>query len=59
MVVELFEDEYEGAKRVKNKELLRERTEKGLFHTVVQVSLQDTPAFKEMMKMNTDQFAEI
>lgn len=44
MVVELFEDEYEGAKRVKNKELLRERTEKGLFHTVVQVSLQDTPA---------------
>ena len=31
----------------------------GLFHTVEQLSLQDTPVFKEMMKMNPDQFAEI
>ena len=59
MVVELFEDAYEGAKRRKNGEWLRERTEKGLFNTVIQLSLQDTPVFKEMMRMNPDQLAEI
>ena len=30
-----------------------------MLHTVVKLSLQDAPAFKEMMGMSPDQFAEI
>ena len=30
-----------------------------MFQTVIKLSLQDTPAFKEIMRMSTDQFKEI
>ena len=58
MVLELFEDVLpnDWVNRGKTREWLKERAEKGMFHTVVQ--LQDTPAFK-MMGMSPDQFAEI
>ena len=59
MVLELFEGVNDGVKRRKTREWLRERAEKGMFLTLVQLSLQDTPAFKEMMRMSPDQFTQI
>ena len=46
-------------KRGKTREWLKERAEKGVFQTVIKLSLQDTPAFKEIMRMSPDQFKEI
>ena len=40
-------------------EWLKERAENGVFQTVIKISLQDTPAFKEIMRMSPDQFKEI
>ena len=40
-------------------EWLKERAEKGMFRTVIKLWLQDTPAFKEIMRINPDQFKEI
>ena len=49
----------DGVKRRKTREWLRERAKKDMFYAVVQLLLQDPPAFKEMMRMSPDQFAEI
>ena len=49
MILELFEDPNDRVKRGKTREWLKERAEKGIFQTIIQLSLQDTPAFKEMM----------
>ena len=46
-------------KRGKTREWLKERAEKREFQTVIKLSLQDTPAFKEIMRMSPDQFKEI
>ena len=51
MVLELLEG--------KRGKWLKERAEKDMFQTVIQLSLQDTPAFKEMMRMSPVQFNEI
>ena len=59
MILELFEDPNDRVKRGKTREWLKERAEKGSFQTIIQLSLQDTPAFKEMMRMSPDQFKEI
>ena len=59
MILELLEDPNDRVKRGKTREWLKERAEKGMFQTVMQLSLQDTPAFKEMMRMSPDQFKEI
>ena len=56
MILELLEDR---VKRGKTWEWLKERAEKGMFQTVIKSSLQDTPAFKEIMRMSPDQFKEI
>jgi len=56
MIHELLEDRF---KRGKTREWLNERAEKGMFQTVIKLSLQDTPAFKEIMRMSPDQFKEI
>ena len=58
-ILELFEDTNDGVKRGRTREWLKERAEKGMFQTVLQLSMQDTPAFKEMMRMSPEQFAEI
>ena len=58
MILELLKDT-NGVKQGKIREWLRERAEKGMFQMVLQLSLQDTWAFKEMMRMNPEQFAEI
>ena len=55
-MLELLEDRL---KRGKTREWLKERAEKGVFQTVSKLSLQDTPAFKEIMRMSPDQFKEI
>ena len=55
--VRLLED---CVKRGKTREwLIKERAESGVFQTVIKLSLQDTPAFKEIMRMSPDQFKEI
>ena len=59
MILELLEDPNDRVERGKPREWLRERAEKGMFQTVIQLSLQDTPAFKEIMGMSPDQFKEI
>ncbi|XP_068684921.1 uncharacterized protein [Montipora foliosa] len=59
MVLELLGGPNDRVKRGKTSEWLKERSEKGIFQTVIQLSLQDTPAFKEMMRMSPDQFKEI
>ena len=41
------------------REWLKERAENGVFQTVIKLSLQDTPAFKEIMRMSPDQLKEI
>ncbi|KAK2567184.1 Protein ANTAGONIST OF LIKE HETEROCHROMATIN PROTEIN 1 [Acropora cervicornis] len=46
-------------KQGKTREWLKERAENGVFQTVIKLSLQDTPAFKEIMRMNPGQFKEI
>ena len=46
IIVELLEDPNDRVKRGKTRELLKERAEKEMFHTVIQLSLQGTPAFK-------------
>ena len=56
MILELLEDR---VKRGKTWEWLKERAEKGMFQTVIKLSLQDTPAFKQIMRMRQDQFKEI
>ena len=56
MILKLLEDRF---KRRKTWEWLKERAEKGMFQTVIKSSLQDTPAFKEIMRMSPDQFKEI
>lgn len=56
MILELLEDR---VKRAKTREWLKERAEKGMFQTVIKLSLPDTPAFKEIMRMSPDQFKEI
>ena len=56
MILELLEDRF---KRGKTREWLKERAEKGMFQTVIKLSLQDTPAFKQIMRMSPDQFKEI
>ena len=61
-ILELLEDLNDLVKRGKTREWLewlKERAEKGMFQTVIQLSLQDAPAFKEMMRMSPDQFKEI
>ena len=42
-----------------NWEWLKERAENGVFQTVIKLSLQDTSAFQEIMRMSPDQFKEI
>ena len=59
MILELLEDPNDRVKRGKTREWLKGRAEKGMFQTVIQLSLQDTPAFKEMTRMSQDQFKEI
>ena len=59
MNLEPLEDPNDLVKQGKTKEWLKERAEKGMFQTVIQLSLQDRPAFKEMMRMSPDQFKEI
>ena len=39
--------------------MAKRRAEKGMYQTVIQLSLQDTPVFKEMMRMSPHQFKEI
>ena len=56
MILELLEDRF---KRGKTREWLKELAENGMFQTVIKLSLQDTPAFKEIMRMSPDQFKEI
>ena len=56
MILELLEDRF---KRGKTREWLKERAQKGMFQTVVKLSLQDTPAFKQIMRMSPDQFKKI
>ena len=56
MILELLEDRL---KRGKTREELKERAQKGVFQTVIKLSLQDTPAFKGIMQMSPDQFKEI
>ena len=58
MILEWLEDPNDYVKLEKPREWLKERAEKGMFQTVIQLSLQDTPAFKEMMRMSPDQFKE-
>ena len=58
-ILELFEDTNDGVKRGRTREWLKERAEKDMFQTVLQLSMQDTPAFKEMMRMSPEQSAEI
>ena len=45
------EDPNDRVKRGKTREWLEERAEKGMFQTVIQLSLQDTPAFKDMIQL--------
>ena len=59
MILELLGDPNDLVKQGKTREWLKERAEKGMFQTVIQLSLLDTPAFKEMMRMSSDQFKEI
>ena len=56
MILELLED---GFKRGIPREWLKERAEKEVFQTVIKLSLQDMPAFKEIMRMSEDQFKEM
>ena len=56
MILELLEDR---VKRGKTWEWLKERAEKGMFQTVIKLLLQDTPAFKKIVRMSPDQFKEI
>ena len=56
LILELLEDRL---KRGKTREWLKERAQKGVFQTVIKSSLQDTPAFKEIVRMSPDQFKEI
>ena len=58
-ILELLEDLNDLVKQRKTSEWLKEGAEKGMFQTVIQLSLQDAPAFKEMMRMSPDQFKEI
>jgi len=53
MILELLEDR---VKRGKTRELLKGWAEKGMYQTVIKLSLQDMPAFKEIMRMSPDQF---
>ena len=55
MILELLEDR---VKRGKNREWLKEQAEKGMFQTVIKLSLQDTPASKKIMRMSPDQLKE-
>ena len=55
IILELLEDPNDRVKRGKTRELLKERAEKEMFHTVIQLSLQGTPAFKETMRISPDQ----
>ena len=56
MILELLEDPNDCVKQGKTREWLKEQAVKGMFQTVMQLSLQDTPAFKEIMWMSPDQF---
>ena len=51
MILELLEDPNDRVKRGKTREWLEERAEKGMFQTVIKLSLQDTPAFKDMIQL--------
>ena len=46
MVPELLEGENDGIKRGQTRKRLRERVEKGMFHTILQLLLQDTPQIR-------------
>ena len=48
MILELLEDR---VKRGKTREWLKEGAEKGVFQTAIKLSLQDMPAFKEIMRI--------
>ena len=56
MILELLEVRVKWGK---TRQWLNERAEKGMFQTVIKLSLQDAPAFKEIMRMSPDQFKEI
>ena len=51
VILKLLEDPNDRVKRGKTREWLKERAEKGMFQTVIQLSQQDTPAFKEMIQL--------
>ena len=51
MILELLEDPNDRVERGKTREWLKERAEKGMFQTVIQLSLQDTPAFKKTIQL--------
>ena len=51
MILELLEGPNDRVKRGKTREWLEERAEKGMFRTVIQLSLQDTPAFKDIIQL--------
>ena len=60
VLLELFEDGYNGFKLGKKQVKFTRTSEKGYASVVVQfISLQDTPTFEEMMRMSSDQFVEI
>ena len=55
MILELLEDRVKGGK---TREWLTEQAEKEMFQTVIKLSLQDTPASEEIMRVSPDQFKE-
>ena len=44
---------------MENPGMVKECPEKGMFQIVLKLSMQDTPAFKEMMRMSPEMFVEI
>ena len=57
VLVALLLEEDEKRKRGKTRKWIKERTQKGFYANIVQkLRLEDTGAYKEMMRMNYDTF---
>ena len=60
VVMELAEEEPPNKKRGKTREWLKRREEKGMFSALItELSVEDTIAYKEMMRMSHEDFLKI
>ena len=60
VVMELAEEEPSNKKRGKTREWLKQRKEKGMFSALItELSVEDTIAYKDMMRMSHEDFLKI